>query len=104
MAATLDPFVADPSRDYGSKVVAVEPGGAEFIPLDERHGKPWQLFWTWISPNMEFATIAVGILGPLAFGLNRSGSRSRPSCSARRWARRRTACCRPGARGTGCRR
>jgi NCS1 nucleoside transporter family len=63
------PVVDDPSRNYGDKVVAVEPGGVEFIPLDERHGKPLQLFWTWTSPNMEFATVAVGILGPLYFGL-----------------------------------
>ena len=55
--------VDDPNRDYGDKVVAVEPGGVEFIPLDERHGTPLQLFWTWTSPNMEFATIGVGILG-----------------------------------------
>jgi NCS1 family nucleobase:cation symporter-1 len=48
---------------YGEKVIAVEPGGAEFIPLSERHGKPLQLFWTWTSPNMEFATIFVGLLG-----------------------------------------
>ena len=54
---------------YGGRVVAVEPGGVEFIPLDERHGKPLQLFWTWTSPNMEFATIAVGVLGVLYFGL-----------------------------------
>ncbi|MEO7234876.1 MAG: cytosine permease, partial [Lapillicoccus sp.] len=37
--------------------------------LAERHGSPLQLLWTWTSPNMEFATVAVGILGPLAFGL-----------------------------------
>jgi NCS1 family nucleobase:cation symporter-1 len=55
---------------YGDKVIAVEPGGAEFIPLDERHGRPLQLFWTWTSPNMEFATIFVGILAIAAFGLN----------------------------------
>ena len=24
---------------YGEKVIAVEPGGAEFIPLSERHGR-----------------------------------------------------------------
>ena len=48
---------------YGSRIVVVEPGGAEFIPLSERHGKPLQQFWTWVSPNMEFATIFVGILG-----------------------------------------
>jgi NCS1 nucleoside transporter family len=70
MAATLPPeIIDDPTRDYGSKLVAVEPGGAEFIPLDERHGSPLQLLWTWTSPNMEFATVGVGILGPLAFGL-----------------------------------
>src|SRR6185437_5776104 len=53
---------------YGSKVAAVEPGGAEFIPLSERHGKPLQQFWTWVSPNMEFATIFVGIIGVWFFG------------------------------------
>lgn len=50
---------------YGEKVIAVEPGGAEFIPLNERHGHPLQLFWTWTSPNMEFATVFVGLLGIL---------------------------------------
>jgi NCS1 family nucleobase:cation symporter-1 len=53
---------------YGSKVAAVEPGGAEFIPLSERHGKPLQQFWTWVSPNMEFATIFVGVIGIWFFG------------------------------------
>jgi nucleobase:cation symporter-1, NCS1 family len=56
-------------RDYGDKVVAIEPGGVEFIPLNERHGSPLQLVWTWASPNMEFATIGVGILGVLFWGL-----------------------------------
>jgi NCS1 family nucleobase:cation symporter-1 len=59
----------DPNRDYGDKVVAVEPGGVEFIPLHERHGRPLQMLWTWTSPNMEFATITVGLLGPIAFGM-----------------------------------
>jgi nucleobase:cation symporter-1, NCS1 family len=54
---------------YGTQVIAVEPGGAEFIPLNERHGKPLQLFWTWTSPNMEFATIFVGVLAVAGFGL-----------------------------------
>ncbi len=54
--------------DYGSKVAAVEPGGAEFIPLHDRHGKPYQQFATWVSPNMEFATIFVGIIGVWFFG------------------------------------
>jgi NCS1 nucleoside transporter family len=55
---------------YGTKVIAVEPGGAEFIPLNERHGRPVSLFWTWTSPNMEFATIFVGVLAVAAFGLS----------------------------------
>ena len=54
---------------YGTQVIAVEPGGAEFIPLNERHGRPLQLFWTWTSPNMEFATIFVGVLAVAGFGL-----------------------------------
>src|SRR5215468_7294019 len=54
---------------YGTQVFEVEPGGAEFIPLNERHGRPVQLFWTWTSPNMEFATIFVGVLAVAGFGL-----------------------------------
>ncbi len=68
--STTAPVIDDPTRDYGDRVVAVEPGGVEFIPLDERHGRPLQLLWTWTSPNMEFATVGVGFLGPLFFGLS----------------------------------
>src|SRR5262245_16768574 len=53
---------------YGAKVAAVEPGGAEYIPLDERHGRPLDLFWTWMSPNLEFATVFVGVISVLFFG------------------------------------
>jgi len=51
---------------YGDRVVAVEPGGIEFIPESERHGRPLDLFWTWMSPNLEFATVFVGVI-PVAF-------------------------------------
>ena len=34
---------------YGTKVGAIEPGGAEFVPLSDRHGKPIALFATWMS-------------------------------------------------------
>ncbi len=67
MSASLAETATD--RHYGAKVNAVEPGGAEVIPLSERHGHPLQMLWTWTSPNMEFATIAVGILG-ITFGLS----------------------------------
>src|SRR6266496_1819199 len=54
--------------EYGERVVAIEPGGVGFIPLGERHGRPQQLFWTWTSPNLEFATIFVGVLAVAVFG------------------------------------
>jgi NCS1 family nucleobase:cation symporter-1 len=53
---------------YGDAVVAIEPGGAEFIPLQDRHGTPLKLFFTWVSPNMEFATVFVGVIAVLFFG------------------------------------
>jgi len=62
----INPIAAE---HYGARTVAVEPGGVEIIPASERHGRPRQLLWTWSSPNLEFATIGVGILGPLFFGL-----------------------------------
>lgn len=67
---TLSDDVKVREGTYGDKVIAVEPGGAEFIPLNERHGRPLQLFWTWTSPNMEFATIFVGLLGVWGLGLS----------------------------------
>ena len=54
--------------EYGAKVTAVEPGGAEYIPLTDRHGRPLDLFWTWLSPNLEFATVFIGVLAVAAFG------------------------------------
>ncbi len=53
---------------YGDRIVAVEPGGNEYIPETERHGRPLDLFWTWMSPNLEFATIYVGVLPIIIFG------------------------------------
>jgi NCS1 family nucleobase:cation symporter-1 len=70
MTAVQTPAVSAEVREgsYGTKVTAVEPGGAGFIPLDERHGRPLNLFWTWMSPNLEFATIFVGVISVLYFG------------------------------------
>jgi NCS1 family nucleobase:cation symporter-1 len=48
----------------------VEAGGIEAIPVDRRHGSPWQLFATWSSPNLEFATIYVGLIAVAYFGLS----------------------------------
>jgi NCS1 family nucleobase:cation symporter-1 len=64
----IDAHVPVREGDYGSKVTAVEPGGIEYIAESERHGNPIQLFWTWMSPNMEFATVFVGVLPIAVFG------------------------------------
>ena len=56
--------------EYGERVATVEPGGVEFISQAERHGKPIDLLWTWLSPNLEFATVFVGVLGVAVFGLS----------------------------------
>jgi nucleobase:cation symporter-1, NCS1 family len=61
-------LVAEPV--YGDRVVAVEEADIEPIPLAERHGHPRQLLWTWASPNLEFATIFVGVIGVAFFGLS----------------------------------
>lgn len=64
------PGVVAEVRDgtYGDAVAAVEPGGAEFIPLSERHGVTRTLFSTWTSPNLEFATVFVGVISVSFFG------------------------------------
>jgi NCS1 family nucleobase:cation symporter-1 len=56
--------------EYGDQVAKIEPGGVEYISLKERHGKPFDLFSTWMSPNLEFATVYVGVIGIAVFGLN----------------------------------
>jgi purine-cytosine permease-like protein len=56
--------------DYGEKVATIEPGGVEYIALKERHGKPIQLFFTWLSPNLEFATVFIGVIAVAFLGLN----------------------------------
>ena len=54
--------------EYGDAVATIEPGGAEFIPLSERHGEARTLFGTWTSPNLEFATVFVGVIAVSFFG------------------------------------
>ena len=71
MAALAPPPLDDvPVREgtYGTSIASIEPGGVEFIPDSERHGSPSQLFWTWASPNFEFATVYVGVLPLVLFG------------------------------------
>ncbi|NEN07985.1 cytosine permease [Diaminobutyricibacter tongyongensis] len=53
-----------------SSAATIESGGIEAIPLDRRHGSPWQLLATWTAPNLEFATIFVGVLAIAIFKLD----------------------------------
>jgi purine-cytosine permease-like protein len=69
-AQEIEQVVPVREGEYGERVVAVEPGGVEYIPLRERHGKPIDLFWTWLSPNLEFATVFIGCLAVFLFGAN----------------------------------
>lgn len=55
---------------YRDKIAAVEPGGNEYIAEADRHGTPRQLLWTWASPNLEFATVFVGVLAVAAYGMS----------------------------------
>src|SRR3954468_9615359 len=52
-----------------AKATSIEPGGIEAIPAERRHGSPFQLFATWTAPNLEFATIFVGMIAIAFFGL-----------------------------------
>ena len=69
-AETVEQHVPVREGEYGERVATVEPGGVEYIPLRERHGKPIHLFSTWLSPNLEFATLFVGVIAISLFGLN----------------------------------
>ncbi len=47
----------------------VEKRSIDFIPENERHGKPGSLFYIWFGANMNITTIASGVL-PVVIGLN----------------------------------
>jgi hypothetical protein len=70
MTVTVTEPTVQTDGTYRDQIVAVEPGGNEYIAEADRHGKPSQLFWTWTSPNLEFATIFVGVLAVAVFGMN----------------------------------
>ncbi|SFR83091.1 Purine-cytosine permease [Agromyces sp. CF514] len=75
-ATTPHPRVAPPGADpaavHGAPAAAsdlgpaadraghVETHGADFIPQSERHGRPRELFWVWMSANVIYLYFVVG--------------------------------------------
>ncbi|MGA8459030.1 MAG: cytosine permease, partial [Streptosporangiaceae bacterium] len=49
---------------------ALERRTIDIIPLEERHGKPRDLFTIWFSSNIMPLTFVTGALAPAVFGLN----------------------------------
>ena len=59
----------DGSRPGAVDVVGkVEHRGVDFIPHDERHSSPRNIFWIFIGANLCVALFVVGWL-PVSFGL-----------------------------------
>jgi nucleobase:cation symporter-1, NCS1 family len=50
--------------------VALERRTIDIIPLEERHGKPRDLFTIWFSSNIMPLTFVTGALAPVVFGLS----------------------------------
>ncbi|MCW2289613.1 cytosine permease [Leucobacter luti] len=53
-----------------SQVPTIEDKTIQPIPLDERHGKPRDLFTIWFGSNIMVLTIVTGALGTTVFGLD----------------------------------
>ncbi len=52
----------------GSAVGRVETRGIDYVPEDERHSRPANLFWVWVGTQMCFSIVVIGWL-PVTFGL-----------------------------------
>src|ERR1700712_4480618 len=51
----------------------VEIRSIDYVPVTERHGKPWHLGPVWFQGNAQISTLAVGLLG-VSLGLNFIGA------------------------------
>src|SRR5580658_6140490 len=48
----------------------LERHGIDYIPPNERHGKPYTLFTFWAASNVQILAVSVGVLAVVAFGLS----------------------------------
>jgi nucleobase:cation symporter-1, NCS1 family len=58
------------SQRSSTEPAALERRTIDIIPLDERHGKPRDLFTIWFSSNIMPLTFVTGALAPAVFGLS----------------------------------
>ena len=59
-----------PARPVASDAAfSIERHGVDLIPDNERHGKPFELFWVWLGANIIFTDIIVGAV-IVTFGLS----------------------------------
>jgi purine-cytosine permease-like protein len=65
--AVSDPPPLGAPPDGG--ILQVEQRGVEYIPEDQRHASPWNLFWVFFGADLTLGVIVLGWL-PIAFGLN----------------------------------
>ncbi|MFZ0043402.1 MAG: cytosine permease [Solirubrobacteraceae bacterium] len=70
-AATLDPSLREPVPAPGGSVAdepAFETRGIDYIPIDERRGRPIDLFWMWAGALFNVEYVVYGAL-IISFGL-----------------------------------
>src|SRR4051794_17801866 len=57
MDLSTGPSTAEPAADRAGHI---ETHGADFIPPSERHGRPRELFWVWMSANVIYLYFVIG--------------------------------------------
>src|SRR5664279_4296775 len=57
------------SEQTAAGTSSVEVRSIDYVPVSERHGKPWHLGPVWFQGNAQISTLAVGLLG-VSLGLN----------------------------------
>lgn len=59
----------NPQSTASPSAGSVEIRSIDYVPVTERHGKPWHLGPVWFQGNAQISTLAVGLLG-VSLGLN----------------------------------
>jgi NCS1 family nucleobase:cation symporter-1 len=52
------------------EVDRTETAGIDPVPPGSRYGRPGRLFAVWLSGDLEISAVAIGVVGPLVFGLS----------------------------------